>query len=173
MKINKQYIRQRMEDILETNRDFITGKPSEYIIDENTEPGWYYEYLDDSQGEVTQENIEILKEIAREYDHDENGKAMKEEQKITIETYQLETEHCLKNDYPFLFEAGESEGEDISAPGAYELFEKHLPGEALETFKASFEGEGWLTKLTDEFGEHYFWGDGPISHGVTVIHKAK
>ena len=79
--------------------------------------------------------------------------------------------HCLKNDYPHLYESGESDGEDISGGDGYQCFIESLSGIELKEFTESFEddGEGWISKFTDDTGDHFFWGNGNVGD-IIVLH---
>lgn len=94
---------------------------------------------------------------------------------IKIEKYENLQNHCLQNDYPFLTEAGESDGEYYGGMDhSHDLFLENLSGEDLKEFNESFTdgSEGWITAYEDEYGIHHFWGDGMVSE-IIVIHEIK
>ena len=68
MKLDTNRIRTQIDGIITDNEEYITLTVSDYIINENQDPAWYHIFLDYSHGECTRKNIEIVKNIIREYD---------------------------------------------------------------------------------------------------------
>jgi len=61
-------IETQIRAIIYDNEEYIKGDVSDYIMsDTATGQPWYYEFLDDSEGECTEENIKKLVKIIEDF----------------------------------------------------------------------------------------------------------